>query len=330
VIAVYSSQPTAPLSLLARTRTLNADAFMDLERTRAAIRLPAMRGSVFLIPRETAPCIFAATRIPLKKLQARLSYGGLSWDDYEYVKAAFLEHANIPRSTDELNELIPIDGKLMVAIRVLAYEGLALRVGESLRGDSFKYISTTGWMDEPLAEHEPLASLQWLASAYLRAFGPVRPDDFAWWAGVTKTRARTAFGALASVDIGDGLLLLEDDVSDFHRCEPPSGDEIALLPKWDPYTMGYPAESRARFVDDADQPRAYPKIRATSGDGAPLLLRGGKAVAVWGHRFNGNRMTVTVAPFDTGDRLDWLEEHYFADIGSVLGASEIELIRDLD
>lgn len=44
VIAVYSSHPTTPLSLLARSPSLDAGAFHKMERCREAVRIPGMRG----------------------------------------------------------------------------------------------------------------------------------------------------------------------------------------------------------------------------------------------------------------------------------------------
>src|SRR6476659_8621231 len=60
VVGVYSSHPTAPLSLHARTKNLSAKQFRALEADKRAIRLGAMRGSIHFLPRETAPQVFAA------------------------------------------------------------------------------------------------------------------------------------------------------------------------------------------------------------------------------------------------------------------------------
>ena len=49
VVGVYSSHPSAPLSLHARCEALDAANFQALD----AARLPAMRGSIHLLPRET-------------------------------------------------------------------------------------------------------------------------------------------------------------------------------------------------------------------------------------------------------------------------------------
>ena len=44
VVAVYSSHPTVPLSLLCRSAALDADRFHQLEQQREVVRIPAMRG----------------------------------------------------------------------------------------------------------------------------------------------------------------------------------------------------------------------------------------------------------------------------------------------
>src|SRR5436309_273211 len=68
VVAVYSSHPTAPLALLSRSATFGVADLGALEERREALRLPAMRLSIFLMPTETAPRIVAATRQPMEKL----------------------------------------------------------------------------------------------------------------------------------------------------------------------------------------------------------------------------------------------------------------------
>lgn len=330
VIAVYSSQPTAPLSLAARSSDASTVSFTRLEAEREVIRLPAMRGSVFLIPLDTAPEIFGATSTPLEKLGRRLEHGGLTWQDYERVREEFLAVATSPMTSGELQEAIHVDGKLMVAIRLLAYEGLALRVGEGVRSDTFRYVSAISWLGQALPEREQPAALSWLADAYVRGFGPVRMEDFAWWSGVTKGKAKQAMATVPTEDVGDGLLLHTDDLDAWNDCQPLSEDEVAVLPKWDPYTMGYQSDGRTRFVREEHQALAYPKIRATRGDAAPVVLRRGEAAASWGHRFKRDRMEVVVSPFEPGDSLDWLAEAHFEPAATVLGASDITLRVERD
>ena len=64
VIGVYSSHPTAALSLFARTHSFDEQPFLQLDENRLALRVPAMRESVYWVPRETAHLVMSAT-LPL-------------------------------------------------------------------------------------------------------------------------------------------------------------------------------------------------------------------------------------------------------------------------
>lgn len=329
VVAVYSSHPTAPLALLARSRTLDPAAFAALEQRRSAVRIPGLRGSIFLVPTATAPRIFAATRLPPVQHARRLHYAGLDPDEYERLKPRVLEQAREPVTTAALQAAIRLDARLMTAVRVMALEGLVLRLGSSLRSDSLRYVATEAWLGQPLEAVDPEASLRWLAEAYLHGYGPARVADFAWWAGVPKRRAAAALAGIALADVGGGLLLPPEQRDAFEAVEPLEADAVDVLPKWDAYTMGYAPDGRQRLLDDAHLPRAYSTARqgtgATSGDGLPLLLHGGRAVATWSHRFEGDRMRVTVAPFEAGALAGADGEGVLGGVGALLGASAVEV-----
>ena len=61
-VAVYSSHPTAPLSLLSRSESFDAKRLSEMEQRREVLRILAVRRSIFPVPAKTAPWIFAATR----------------------------------------------------------------------------------------------------------------------------------------------------------------------------------------------------------------------------------------------------------------------------
>nr|MBF6592395.1 hypothetical protein [Ktedonobacterales bacterium] len=63
-----------------------------------------------------------------------------------------------------------------------------------------------------------------------------------------------------------------------------------------------------------------------AGDGFPLVLRGGRAVASWSHRFEGQRMRVTVTAFASDPLPPSRYEQAFAAVGQLLGASAIEVV----
>ena len=329
VVAVYSSHPTAPLALLSRSNKLDAERFNALEQRREVLRLPAMRQSIFLLPADTAPRVFAATRVPLEKLAPRLRYAGLDWEGYARLKVRVLEHTQQPITASALQQALGVNKRLMTAVRLMSYEGLVLRLGSSLRTDSLRYVATEAWLARPLDEADPAESLAWLADAYLRGYGPARAEDFAWWSGVPRRRAAAALGACSVVDAGDGLLLPADLQAAFEAVEPLDADAVDVLPKWDAYTMGYAPDGRQRLVDDEHLARAYTTAGsgtgATAGDGLPLLLRGGRAVASWAHRFEGNRMLVTVTPFEPGGAPAALYERAFDEVGRLLAATVVEV-----
>jgi winged helix DNA-binding protein len=86
VVVVYSSHPTAPLSLLSRSKSFGVKHFGEMELRREVLRIPAARQAIFLVPAETAPRIFAATRLPMERHARRLRYAGLDWDGYARSK----------------------------------------------------------------------------------------------------------------------------------------------------------------------------------------------------------------------------------------------------
>jgi hypothetical protein len=94
VIAIYSAQPSAPLSLHARTKKLDAKAYRALD----VLRVPAMRASLHLLPRDTAHLGFRAVPEPPALSARRLKTFGLS--DARY--AAFATTREPPRDTVDL------------------------------------------------------------------------------------------------------------------------------------------------------------------------------------------------------------------------------------
>lgn len=336
VTAVYSTHPTAPLALLARCRTMDRADLGDQDAAKTTVRLAGMRGTIFLMPREAAPWIIGATAKPIAKEARRLAYAGVDWDGYARLKARILAIAREPVTPDDLTaalgDALPTGVKLMSLVRLIALEGEILRLsalGASLRTSQLRYVATEAWLGGPIEPSTPDAGLAWLADAYLRGYGPARVEDLAWWAGVTRRRAAAALETVATVDLGGGLLLPAADADAFAATPPLDPDAIAILPKWDAYTMGHAPDGRARFVAEAHRPLAYSQGGGGTlpGDGFPLILRGGVAMARWGHRFAGNTMLVTVSPFGPGTWAAALEGA-FDGVGRLLGATSITVSWD--
>jgi hypothetical protein len=303
VLAVYSAHPSAPLSLLARSAPFTPADFGELERMRQAVRVVGMRGSGFLAPAETAGRMFAATRWTQSQIASRLRALGLDARRYAALKPRILEAAREPITPRELQRALGTDESAVLAMRTMAREGLILRVGwdDRVRSDSLRWVATESWLGHALDESDADAARAWLAAAYLRAFGPARVEDVAWWIGISRAAARAALVGAALAEVEDGLLLPTELVEAYRSSPASAPDGVDVLPKWDPYTMAYAPDGRGRLVADAHLPYAYStagnRIGATSGDGLPLILVAGRAVASWEHRLDGRRMTVTLRPF---------------------------------
>jgi hypothetical protein len=305
VLAVYSSHPSGPLSLLARSAPFTPDSFGALEQRRQALRLPAMRGSAFLVPADAAGRIFSATRWSPAQLAARLRALSLDPDTYAALRPRILQAAREPISPRDLQRALKSDASVVLAMRTMAREGLILRVGwnHRVRTDSLRWVATDAWLGRSLDEADPDAALRWLVEAYFGIFGPARVEDVAWWIGLPGGKARQVVSGLDLTAVEDGLLLPAHLADAYASVQPVDPDAIDVLPKWDPYTMGYAPDGRRRLVDDEHLPLAYTtagsRVGATAGDGLPLILRGGRAVASWEHRLSGQQMVVTIRPFGT-------------------------------
>jgi hypothetical protein len=270
VIGVSSAHPTAPLSLLARCEPLTPDAYRDLD----AVRLPAMRGAIHLLPRETAHLAFAAVP-PMANPQAEaLEHYGLSPEEYAALRSRILGAAREPRTARELREAAGTERPLAAVLAALTREGVLIRLGaHGLRSNELFYVAGhVGAADRD-------ESLAWLAGQYLRAYGPARPEDFAWWAGVPHEAAYSALERVGTEALEEGLLLRAEDVPAFERAAPLRGT-VDLLPRGDVYTMGYAPNGRGRLGD----PDLVAELYDEGGDGRPVVLVDGSAIGTWGVR----------------------------------------------
>jgi Winged helix DNA-binding domain len=324
VVGVYSAHPSAPLSLYARTRGFEPDAFRALDAEPAALRLPCMRASIYLLPRDTAHLPFCALPEPEARRDQRWKHFGVTADEYAALRDAVLAAAQRPRTPAELRTRTGEgDKRLKGAMATMTREGTLLRVGaESLRSNALRYVAADAWLEAKrgLPDADPDDALAWLAGEYLRAFGPASTEDVQWWTGASAGRTAAALDQHELVEVGDGLLLLASDAAGFEAAEPPARDAIDLLPKWDCYTMGYAPEGRARLMHRDVQEHCYDH----RGDGRGLVLRGGEAVGAWDGRFAGKRLEVSLNMFDApAAGVKKAIEVEFAAVGELLGAKAV-------
>ena len=307
---MYSSHPSAPLSLRARSREFD---FAAVE----GLRLPAMRGSIHLLPRATAHLAFRALQASRNVEASRMRYFKVTPERYAELRERALAVAadGQPRTAAQLKEEAGGGDEFRYVVGALGREGELVRVGaEGLRSNALRYVRP----DPPIAEADRSEALAWLAGEYLRAYGPARAEDFAWWSGAPAKAAAAALAAHDTVALERGLLLRAEDEAALARAPAPHG--VDLLPKWDMLTMGYPRDGRARVVHDDVLGRCYD----FRGDGLALVLSGGEAIAAWTSRFAGRRMEVEIDWFERpGARGRDAIGAAFEDVAGLLGATSL-------
>ena len=136
---------------------------------------------------------------------------------------------------------------------------------------------------------DPRDALLELARRYLHVFGPAAPASFARWAGITPTRARTAFDALerslipVRTPVGDAWILSSDEPA--IRLRPRATAAARLLPSGDTYFLLAGAD-RELLVPEADRrrtlwtPRVWPGAVLLAGELLGTWRRAGADVAI--------------------------------------------------
>ncbi len=298
IVGVYATHPTCPLALAARTRSPTGAGYRRIDKEGKGLRIPAMRRTIFLVPREHAGRIFTAVgQAPAQALRS-LQRHGLSPEDYAQIAGRVLIAARNPTPARDLGEAAGIKGApLGTVLRCLRYEGrLLVLAGNSLMLSAHLYVATSSFAPEGLEASDLRDARAWLASEYLRAYGPARVADFAWWAGIGKRVAAQAIERHDTIDLGDELLLPASDEARFGRVKRLRG-KIDLLPRWDAYTMGHAPDGRRRFVHPDVQGRVYTPVGVgLPGDGNPVFLVDGEVAGLWSYSFKDG---ARVDPFDT-------------------------------
>ena len=326
VVGVYSAQPSGPLTLAARVAAFDPAEFVELEReSRRIVRVPAMRGSVHIVPTAEVGRIMAATGFPRNKFAWHLRPADLDWDGYERCLAEAVELLQEPLASAQLRKETGWSSARARAVLQLgtADRTLVRVAGDGLRSNALRYVATVAWLGAPIEEHDPDESLVWLAGEYLRAFGPAQVDDFAWWTSCGRKRAEAAFARLDTVEVAPGLLLAAADVDEFEATEPIGPDHVDVLPVWDAYTMGYPSTGRSRL----GPPEVLDRLYDDAGNGLGVVLAGGHAVGSWNSRFVGRTMQVDLEPLAHWRAAVRLQvERRLADLAALLGAANLDIV----
>ncbi|MQA89418.1 MAG: winged helix DNA-binding domain-containing protein [Gemmatimonas sp.] len=309
LVAVHSTDPSTPyLSMRARLAGFETS---DLDRAlcedRTLWRLHAMRGTLFLVPREDAEIFEAgATRQIAGQERRRVE----KWLEAEVSREEFARLVSdlesqvlevlgepVELRTQELTEKIPGLGTQVTLgsgtwstrtklssrfLFLMAMDGSIVRTRSagSWRSSQYHWASTTRWFGQAFDRREPGEGQVEIARRYLSAYGPVSLTDLRWWTGWTAREAKAALAKLETVPVrfdgGDEGMILADDVDPVV----PEAAGVALLPALDSTPMGW--KSRDWYLGPHSE-----ALFDTNGNIGPSVWFDGRIIGGWAQRPDG-------------------------------------------
>jgi hypothetical protein len=308
VVVLHSTDPvTVYLSVLARTEGV---APTDVERSfyddRSLVRVLCMRRTLFAVPRELVPVVYAAATRAVAARERRRLEGFIRNSGISTRPGAWLTRASKAAlsAVEELGEATTRD--VVAAVPVLAKQlrfgagrwevtqsagarilpQLAME-GRLVRGrprgtwvsGQYRWTTMASWLGEEVERLDPAAAQAELLREWLARFGPGTETDIRWWTGWTAREARAALATVPhrEVDLGGSTgYVLEDDVESTPALQP----SAALLPTLDPTTMGW--KERDWYLGEHAG-----MLFDSNGNAGPTIWWGGRVVGGWSQRRDG-------------------------------------------
>jgi Winged helix DNA-binding domain len=298
---------TVFLAIQARSECVApADVERALYEERSLVRMLAMRRTLWGVPRELVPVVFAAATRAVaatqrKRLEGFVRDSGVStrpgaWITRAGNAAVAAVAARGEAMTAEISKDVPLLAKKLrfgtgkwvaeqsAGARVLpqmAMEGRLVRGRPrgSWISPQFRWVTTEDWLGGPIEELDVAGAQAELLRAWLAAFGPATEADMRWWTGWTLRETRSALAATphAQVELdGAAGYVLADDLEPTPRPEP----SAALLPTLDPTTMGW--KERDWYLGPHG-----PTLFDSNGNAGPTIWWDGRIVGGWSQRRDG-------------------------------------------
>ena len=311
----------ASLAVRARCQGLTKEDFdRALFKDRSVVRTWLMRGTLHLIAAEDldwvltllAPRFIRANRGRRKELGLDEETGakGVRAISELLSEGGPLTRKEIATQLDKQG--IPTAGQAIIHLIGLAALQRILCYGPDREGQE-TFVLLKDWVDQGRTLPDEQAQVE-LAHRYLAAYGPAAPEDFAAWSGLTLRAAHSAWEKLADQLLeleldGEPLWILEEQED---RLNQSLSEEVTinLLPKFDPYLLGY--RSRNLSV-----PQTYAKrIHPGGGMLRPALLVDGLAAGTWTLKRKKNDLAVIIEPFEElGDETLFTLESEVEEVG---------------
>jgi hypothetical protein len=289
IYGLHATGPTTPyVSLFARARDFTRDKLdEEIYVKRSLGKIRCVRTTVHVLPRETIPIAFAATRgIVEPNSEDFLQYTGVTKRQYEETSKAILEMLRGKgMSTLDLKKHLGSKLNISPIVNLMCDQGLLMR-GKSAKGwksNTHTYYLFSDYFPEMnLNAVDQAKARELTVKQYLASYGPASVRDISWWSGFTVTEVRRILqrleGETTEVDIPElkgAYVMLATDEAAMRSLQFSDKPVVNLLPALDPYLMGY--KERQRYLDY----KYYEMVFDRGGNGTSTILLDGRVVGVW-------------------------------------------------
>ncbi|MFF2007764.1 winged helix DNA-binding domain-containing protein [Streptomyces sp. NPDC058195] len=267
------------------------------------VRQLSMRNTLFVVPRELAPCVDAANAraVAAKERRTFLKHLAEDGNGLDERWLADTEQQTLTALTDrgtatgtELSAVVAalrtkitvfpgkraegVQGVASRVIRILAAEG---RIRRDRPRGSWTSSQFRWTISDPWPVEEPEQARADLARRWLGSYGPATEADLKWWTGWSLGQARKALAAIGAeqvlLDGGATGWVLPQDLDP----EPAPEPWAALLPALDPSAMGW--ADRGFHLPIAHREALFDR----SGNIGPSVWWNGRIVGGWAQRADG-------------------------------------------
>ncbi|MFX1448733.1 MAG: winged helix DNA-binding domain-containing protein [Promethearchaeota archaeon] len=276
------------LTLFTRTNSfIREDLDSALYKEKSLGRIRGMRKTLFIETKEMIPIVHKAIKFSTdQRDQQYLEAREISVDEYNTLSKQILGLLKEREmSTTEIKKTISSQKDIIAVISVMCDQMLLIRGKpiKSWKDRRIFYAPFEAYFPNiNLNKHNQEEAIRLLIQKYITSYGPVTLKDITWWLGINNSQVNTALIQLEDqiqlIKIGNldlDYIISKEDLNKLIMDNSIKKKTINLLPRLDPYLMGY--KDRDRYINPDDFEYIYDR----SGNATSTILLDGKVIGIW-------------------------------------------------